>query len=99
MKVKSIIWTQRALSEYDLLVEYLFDEWGEKITIEISQSIDKYLIRIENSPKQFPIINREKIIRKCVISKQTSLFFMVLENRIVILSLFDNRQNPKNLNL
>ena len=98
MKIKSIIWTKRALSEYDLLVEYLFVEWGEKITLKISQSIDKYLIRIENSPNQFPIINRDKMIRKCVISKQTSLFFMVLENSIIIISLFDNRQNPKKLN-
>jgi hypothetical protein len=32
-----------------------------------------------------------------VISKQTSIFFIVKDNTIVLLSLFDNRSNPDRL--
>ena len=40
----------------------------------------------------------EKIIRKAVISKQSSLYYHFDSKHIIVLSVFDNRQNPTKIN-
>lgn len=82
-----LIWSDRALVEYAKLQEYLYEEWSE----EIAQTV----VRIENSPEHFPLFIKRKKIRRCVASPQTSVFFNVNKNVIEIMSIFDNRQNPK----
>jgi hypothetical protein len=48
-------------------------------------------------PGIFPFINKLKKIRRCVIVKQVSLYYMDLEieKEIFIIRLLDNRQNPE----
>ena len=88
-------WTTRALNEYDKLVDYLYAEWGEEITQRVLNEIDQTLVRIQNSPQQYPVIIKSKKVRRCVASPQTSIFFIIKSNWIEISSVFDNRQNPK----
>lgn len=90
---------ERALNEYDLLVVYLWGEWGENITVKVSKKIDQSVLRLKQSPEQFPIINQDKRIQRCVVSNQTSIFFTISNDSIIILSLFDNRQDPQKKNL
>ena len=35
MSVKSIIWSERALNEYEDLFEHLLEKWGEKTALRI----------------------------------------------------------------
>lgn len=90
-----IKWTDRALSEYDELVEYLYGEWGEDIMLRVMSEIDHTVTRIQRSPEHFPVFIKNKGVRRCVASPQTSIFYIVKEDHIEILSLFDNRQDPK----
>jgi plasmid stabilization system protein ParE len=91
----NLFWTERALEEYDRLVDYLLEEWGQEITIRVSLEIDQTIDRIKNSPEHFPIFLKSKKIRRCVASPQTSIFFKMSKDVIIIISLFDNRQHPK----
>jgi plasmid stabilization system protein ParE len=88
-------WTDRALAEYDRLVEYLYGECGEDIMLRVMGEIDDTVTRIQRSPEHFPVFLKSKSVRRCVASPQTSIFFIVKKNHIEILSLFDNRQDPK----
>ncbi|HEY2583554.1 MAG TPA: type II toxin-antitoxin system RelE/ParE family toxin [Mucilaginibacter sp.] len=90
-----IIWMDRASEEYEKLVKYLLGEWGREVAIRISIEIDQTIIRIQNSPEQFPVFRKTKKIHRCVFSPQTSIYFRINKNAIEILSIFDNRQNPK----
>jgi len=92
---KALIWTNRALIELDSLQDYLYEEWGEKISQRVINEIFKTIARIQNSPEQFPLIKKRKKIHRCVASPQTSIFFKVEKEVIEILSIFDNRQDPK----
>ncbi len=91
----TLIWSDRALEEYDKLQEYLYEEWGEEITQRVINEIDQTVSRIQNSPEHFPIFFKAKKIRRCVAFPQTSIFFKANQDRIEIISIFDNRQNPK----
>jgi plasmid stabilization system protein ParE len=91
----SLFWTDRALAEYEKLIDYLLEEWGEEITLRVTLEIDETILRIKNSPEHFPIYLKSKKVRRCVASQQTSIFFKVSKDVTILISLFDNRQNPR----
>jgi hypothetical protein len=47
------------------------------------------------NPELFPKSDNNNRIRKCVISKQTSLFYTFDNFEIKVLMVFDTRQNPE----
>jgi plasmid stabilization system protein ParE len=92
---ENVIWSERADLEYNKLIDYLLTNWGLTITEEIIEKVTIAINRIAASPNQFPVSVKSKQIHKCVVTKQTSLFFKVIKKKIIIISVFDNRQNPK----
>lgn len=88
-------WTERAIFEYEILTEYLFSTWSEVIALRVLSEIDFKIDRIRKYPKQFPVVIEQKEIRRCVASPQTSLFFAIKPQSIILLSIFDNRLNHK----
>jgi plasmid stabilization system protein ParE len=88
-------WTDRAIEEYDKLVEYLYEEWGEEIAKRVIIEINQTVSRIQNSPEQFPVFLKSRKVHRCVASPQTSIFFKIKTEWIEITFVFDNRQNPK----
>lgn len=92
-----LTWSIRALEDYEKLLQYLAENWGKNITKKVADSITHQTNRIQNTPEQFPISVKTKNIRRCVISPQTSIFFKADMNKIEILLVFDNRQNPKKI--
>ncbi|MBC7399094.1 MAG: type II toxin-antitoxin system RelE/ParE family toxin [Mucilaginibacter sp.] len=95
MPDRKLKWSERALEENRILVDYLLNEWGAEITQRVTDEIDQTVIRIQNNPEHFQIVKKSKNIRRCVASPQTSIYFKVSNNAIEIITLFDNRQNPK----
>ncbi|MEO6283106.1 MAG: type II toxin-antitoxin system RelE/ParE family toxin [Dyadobacter sp.] len=91
---KTLQWTERAILDYEVLTEYLFYKWGEKIALRVLSVIDFQIDRIKNHPLQFPIFIRQNEIRRCVASAQTSIFFVENAETITLLSIFDNRLDP-----
>ncbi|MEL1242605.1 hypothetical protein [Flavobacterium flavipallidum] len=71
---------------------------GKEIKSKFSNKINEVVKLIIENPELFPISNTNKKIRKVVISKQSSLFYHFNKKHIVIVSLFDTRQNPNKLN-
>lgn len=69
---KKIIWS--SLSEKDLsdIMSYLNKEWDAKIANQFMDIIEKILKQISLNPKQFPLINKKRKVRKCVITSLTS---------------------------
>jgi hypothetical protein len=46
--------------EYKKLVIYLFEEWGEEIATRVINEINYEILRIRNSPEQFPVFIKSK---------------------------------------
>lgn len=93
-----IIWTDRALSDLRNIVTYLEENWTVKEIQKFARLLDLQLNRLINHPCLFPESNKFKKIRKSVLTRQISIYYRVINNEIQIISLFDNRQNPKKLN-
>jgi len=90
-----IIWSDEALNNLKAIIEYIENTWTEKEIKKFAQLLDNRLSLLASNPYSFPVTNHPKMLRKLVISKQTSIFYQPFENHIRIVSLFDNRRNPE----
>lgn len=96
MEIRELEFSQRSLREIDLIAEYIEIKWSIKSKEDFLKLLKKNLDLIESNPKLFQISNY-KNLHRCVVSKQTSIYFMFDDYKIKIVSVFDTRQNPNKL--
>ena len=94
---REIIWSPLAEKDLGNILEYLSEKWNQKVIIRFLNKIDLATDQISKVPNQYPIINKKLQVRKCVVTKQNSLFYREIEKQIEILRLYDTRQDPKKL--
>ncbi len=93
-----IDWTDEALNALELTLNYLEINWTDRELKQFSRNLEKTLRIISNHPEGFPQSFKNEAIRRCILSKQTTIYYKVMTDKILIISLFDNRQDPqKNL--
>ncbi len=92
-----IIWTSRALSDLKNVITYLEKNWTSREIQKFALLLDLQINRLKLHPNLFPESHRFKNIRKSVLTSQISIYYRVGIKEIQIISLFDNRQNPKKL--
>ncbi|MDD2797066.1 MAG: type II toxin-antitoxin system RelE/ParE family toxin [Bacteroidales bacterium] len=94
---KPIVWSILASSDFNQILDYLFQKWNSQIAIHFIDLVDNQLQTIAHRPKLYPEINKKKKVRKCVVTKHNTLYYRETSNKIEVVRLFDNRQNPKKL--
>lgn len=95
----SIVWSDEASSNLDSIIEYLQNRWTDKEISRFFKLLEKRIGVLSQNPHAFPAVEFDSTIKRCVLSEQTSLFYQIQSDTIVILSLFDNRRNPDSLQL
>lgn len=80
-----------------ILLKYLEEEWSKKIKNEFIKKLDKIFHQIKINPQNHPQSNKQKGIHKCVITKQTTIYYKYDDKAIYVITLFDNRQDPEKL--
>jgi plasmid stabilization system protein ParE len=94
---KPIKWSSYAEDDFTKLLVYLENRWNKKVCIKFITKLDFCIDLIQENPNQFPFFNKEFQIRKCVVTKQNTLYYRETNTRIEILRMYDNRQNPETL--
>lgn len=89
--------SKRTMRKLDSLLVYLEEEWSIKVKHEFVLKLDKSLKQIQKLPDSFPESEKIRGLRKCVLTKQTTVFYKYSETTIDVITIFDNRQNPKSL--
>lgn len=94
---KQIIWS--ALSEKDFvsILDYLQKNWDDKVVQGFIEITNGSIELISNNSNQFPMIDKIKKVRKCVLTKHNTLYYRDRKTYIDILRIFDNRQDPRKL--
>ena len=91
----AVRYSLRARHEEIELLEYVVRKFGQKKAKEIYVSIEKTLGRISEAPEMYRESNRRKGLRKCVFSKQTSIYYRIKEDHIEVVSFRPNRKDPQ----
>ncbi|UZO79559.1 type II toxin-antitoxin system RelE/ParE family toxin [Aquimarina sp. ERC-38] len=94
---RKVIISKTAQKKFDNLFEYLVDEWLERVKNKFIEKLDKSIHVIRTNPEAFPKSDKAKGLRRCVITKQTTLYFRYNNKRIEVVTIFDTRQNPNKL--
>jgi plasmid stabilization system protein ParE len=91
-----IIWSKRASRDLAGLSSYLESRWTDRELRNFFRNLEKHLKIIQENPNLFQK-SRLKGVRRCVLSRQTSLYYRVKGKTVAIVTLFDNRQHPDKL--
>ena len=96
--IYKIVWSDEALSNLKNILTYLENNWSKKEINKFATLLDRQLNRIQNNPFLFAESESRSTIRKSVLTKQVSIYYRIKNKTVELISLFDNRQNPKKLN-
>jgi len=90
-----IRWTEEAIETFDKIIEYLENRWTDREIVKFVNKTNQILTQISEHPEMCKSSFKMKI-RMGIITKQTSIFYQIdIQNKtIVILSFWDNRQDP-----
>ncbi|MCL2649576.1 MAG: type II toxin-antitoxin system RelE/ParE family toxin [Candidatus Azobacteroides sp.] len=96
-----IVWTARAEKDLNNIFDYLESNWTQREIDNFAGLLENNIELIAKCPNLFQFYDMSRNIHKCVISSQISVFYAVdfNKNTIAVLALFDNRRNPKSLNI
>jgi plasmid stabilization system protein ParE len=89
-----LYWSARADKKFDRIIEYLHEEWGEKVTTAFVKKVYEFLDILVEFPEVGKIENQERNIRGFVIVKQVTVFYKIKGNKIILLNFFSNRTKP-----
>lgn len=81
------------------LSEYLLEEWNLKTRDKFISKLTDKIKQISSQPDSCPKSAKYQGLYKCVVTKQTTLYYRVLKqsNEVEIITIFDTRQNPDKL--
>ncbi len=89
----------RAKKAYEHNLDYLHKEWGNKVTLQFIERVDKMIGIIQENPFLFPVYNLHKGIRKCVIHERIILYYRINENTIELLLFWNTYRDTSKLKL
>lgn len=95
---RKVFVSKTAKRKLNSLFEYLVIEWSVKTKKDFVKKLDDSIEIIRNQPEIFPKSKKGNNLRKCVVTKQTTLYYRFNAEKIHIVTLFDTRQHPNKLN-
>ena len=89
--------SRRASIKLEKLLTYLESEWSVKVQRDFRQKLDDKLKHLTQFPESHPQSDILKDLHRFVVTKQTTVYYKYDKNNVIIVTLFDTRQNPKRL--
>ena len=87
-----IVFSADALEILLSIINQIENNWGSGQSDKFLEKVHKTLDLTAKNPYMFKASSIEEDVRKGLISKQTSFFYEIRENEIIILFFWDNRQ-------
>ena len=94
---RQVILSQTAAKKIDNLLTYLETNWSENVKLKFISKLEYRISIVRQKPEAFPKSKIKKGLHKCVITRQTTIYYTFDEKSINILTIFDNRQSPDKL--
>lgn len=92
--VRVIVWSKKALKNFNHVISYLEAEWGEQVTRNFVTRTYQLLEVLAENPEIGTVENQERKIRGFVLTKHNIVFYRFNERQLVLLQIFDTRQHP-----
>jgi plasmid stabilization system protein ParE len=94
--LKKVIWAPTARRSLRRTSDFISELWNEQIKSEFLNQLNFRVEQIQRNPELAPTFDDSEI-RKLVIHKSVSLFYLNQPDHIRLLLIWDNRENPAEL--
>jgi plasmid stabilization system protein ParE len=95
-----IVWSEGAYADYDEILDYLIRDFGLQSASDFQAKLDYNIGML----KEFPLVGyleytnpKTRIVYRSLSCKQYKIVYAIMSDRLIIVSLWNNRRNPKNL--
>ena len=95
--MRKVILSKRASSKIEKLLHFLEHEWSEKAKHDFIRKLDKSLELIKKYPESTEKSNLKKGLHRCVVTRQTTIYYQFDASTVKVVTLFDTRMNPDRL--
>lgn len=92
-----IRWSEEASNNLENIVKYFESNWSEKELKSFFLKLEKQLELISIFPQAYPLSAFTNKIHRCVFMENLSIYYIIDNESIILLSIFDTRQDPKKL--
>lgn len=92
-----IRWSEEAVNNLAEILDYLEHKWTEKEVQKFKSKLNHQLDLISQSPFIFPSANFNPEMRKAVLSKQTTIFYKVIDATIFLAYIHVNMKDIERL--
>jgi len=92
-----IRYSTRAYIEYEQILEYVSTKFGIEIAMKVDQYFEEVIEQVSLNPYMFPLSDKKKDVRRCVISEQTTLYYRFTKEYIELISFRGNKMDPESL--
>lgn len=82
---KKVVWSPLSENDFAKILEYLDKKWNNKVTNHFIDLTESMIEQISINPRQFPVINKKEKIRKCVLTKHNTMFYQIVNPRLIYL--------------
>ena len=94
----SVIWSPQSKESFENNVLHLLETWSEQDANDFIDRVEEVLRLISKHPKIFRYLPEQDAYR-CVVVKPVSLFYRLRDNQVELLTFWDNRMDPKKINI
>ena len=97
--VKEIIWSERADTSFENIINYLLNNFTETEVSRFVLKTNDKINFIKSNPKMYPVAFKRKHIYSASILRKTKMFYQYFPRKksIIILLFWDMHQDPKKL--
>ena len=91
MKEYLISWSPLAEETYLKTLSQILDRWTVKEAEAFQDKVESLIEKLKSQKRLCPPSNKQKSLRRCVITPQTSLVYQIKDHIIELVAFFDNR--------
>ena len=95
---QQIEWTPQALKDYYAIIVYLEEQWSPQIADSFLALTEEKLFILAQQPFLGISSEKEPAVRSILLTKHNRLYYKVENTKLIVLSIFDTRQNPEKEN-
>ncbi len=90
-------WSDESLKNLEEILDYLSSRSTQKEIDRFKHKLNKQLGLIIQNPYMFPVSTYNPHLRKAVLSKQTTIFYNIVDFKVSIVYLHISRKNIKRI--
>jgi len=91
-KSYNVVWTKRSLKNALSIKNYLVKKFSKREVPRFETLLKQFELTVSNFPTLYPESLSQKRLRRAVIHKNTTVYYIFDKNKVTVVAMKDNRQ-------